>query len=259
MKRLLVDKVESGRAFLRENELHHLTKVLRAQEGDRFEGVDSQGSRHLCELRRESGKWYGEILTSREMAGESPFKLSLAQALIKKDRFEWVIQKAVELGVTEIIPILSERTEIRLNEEREERKMGRWYRILEAAVKQSGRSLVPHLGYPVSLADLVNQRSNSVCMVMDEEGGVDLRGQIQELGETDSCLVLVGPEGGWGARDREIFAAHSLPSVSLGPRILRTETAAVVALSLLQYEFGDLISPRGPSPERRQTDECPDT
>ena len=242
MKRLLVDRVESGKAFLSENELHHLTRVLRAREGARFEGVDSQGGLYLCELQRESGGWYGEILSSQEMAGESPFKISLAQALIKKDKFEWVIQKAVELGVAEIFPILSERTEVRLNEEREERKMRRWQRIIEAAVKQSGRTVVPHLSSPVVLGDLLDQESNSVCILMDEEGGADLRGQFERLSKTDSCLLLIGPEGGWGTHDRKIFAAHSLPSVSLGPRILRTETAAVVALSLLQYEFGDLMS-----------------
>jgi 16S rRNA (uracil1498-N3)-methyltransferase len=240
MKRLLVDKVEGGRAFLNENEVHHLVRVFRAREGDLFEGLDSQGQKHRCELRRDAGKWYGEILCSVAETGESPLRITLAQALIKKNKFEWVIQKAVELGVVEIIPVQSERTEVRLSEQREEKKVKRWQRILEEAVKQSGRSLIPKLGSPVSLEELLDRRKDMVCIVMDEEGGASLKELLTDLGNPNSCLVLIGPEGGWGDRDRKLFFAHSATSVKLGPRILRTETASVVALSLLQYELGDL-------------------
>lgn len=246
MKRLLVERIGGAKAFLNTSELHHLTRVLRAREGVRFEGIDPQGNRHLCELRRDSDGWYGEILTSLAEAGESPLKITLAQALIKKDKFEWVIQKAVELGVTEIIPVVSERTEVRLNEEREEKKLKRWRRILEAAVKQSGRTLIPRIRSPLSLDEMLAQKTCSFGIVMDEQGGSSLKGALANREDLDSCLVLVGPEGGWSDRDRALFSSHSLLSVSLGSRILRTETAAVVALSLLQYELGDL-QPTGDS------------
>jgi len=240
MKRVMVDRVEGGKAFLNENELHHLMRVYRTREGDAFEGVDSEGRKHQCALRRDAGQWYGEILCSLAGTGESPLRIILAQALIKKNKFDWVIQKSVELGVAEIIPFRSERTEVQLSEEREEKKMKRWHRILKEAVKQSGRSLVPKLGSPLSLDELLNRSDETVRIAMDEEGGASLKELLRELCDVNSCLVLIGPEGGWGDRDRNLFSAHSVKSVRLGPRILRTETASVVALSLLQYELGDL-------------------
>ena len=240
MKRLLIETVEGERAFLNDNEVHHLVKVLRAHEGELFDGVDGHGKRLHCALRRDSDGWYGEVLSTWGKSDESPLKVTLGQALIKKDKFEWVIQKTVELGVTRIVPIVSERTEIRLKDQREERKMRRWSRILEEAVKQSGRSLIPELSSPILLGDLLKREANLLCIVLDEEGGASLIELAREHANLDSCMLLVGPEGGWGQRDRELFAAHSTVSLHLGPRILRTETASVAALSLLQYEFGDL-------------------
>jgi 16S rRNA (uracil1498-N3)-methyltransferase len=240
MRRHLIDRVEGGKAFLNENELHHLTRVLRAREGDLFEGLDSHGNRYRCDLRRDGGGWYGKILGSVTGSCESPVRITLAQALIKKSKFEWVVQKAVELGVMEIVPVQTERTEVRLNHQREDRKMQRWQRILEEAVKQSGRTVLPAVSAPVQLEELLNRESDSPCLVMDEEGGTDLKGLSKKLAGLNSVIVLIGPEGGWGVRDRELFSIHSAISVNLGPRILRTETASVVALSLLQYEFGDL-------------------
>jgi 16S rRNA (uracil1498-N3)-methyltransferase len=240
MRRLLIERVEGPRAFLNEDELYHLLRVLRAREGTVFEGIDGEGRKHHCRLCRDSETWYGQIFSSSVGIGESPLRITLGQALIKKSKFEWVIQKSVELGVMEVIPVYTERTEVRLNEEREERKTGRWQRILNEAAKQSGRSLIPKLSSPVALDALLAQQQGTSCLVMDERGVSGLRESLRELGEIRSCLVLIGPEGGWGDRDRKLFSAHSVRSVSLGPRIFRTETASVVALTLLQYELGDL-------------------
>ncbi|MGW8178541.1 MAG: 16S rRNA (uracil(1498)-N(3))-methyltransferase [bacterium] len=236
----MIKRVEGRKAFLNENEIHHLTKVFRARRGDTFEGLDAEGRKYRCELAQEEGRWFGMILASLEETSESPFRIALAQALIKKNKFEWVIQKAVELGVTEIIPIETERTEIRLSGERKERRVLRWRRIIDESVKQSGRNTIPALPSPVSLDRLLDQRSGTFCVVMDEAGGADFRSLLGGQNTPSSCLVLIGPEGGWGDCDRRLFSSHSTVSINLGPRILRAETASVVALSLLQYELGDL-------------------
>jgi 16S rRNA (uracil1498-N3)-methyltransferase len=246
MRRLLIEQVKGSKAFLNENELHHLTRVLRASEGDLFEGLDGQGVRHRCELCRDSGGWYGLILDSAKETRESPIRITLAQALIKKSKFDWVVQKAVELGVDEIVPLWTERTELRLDERREARKILRWQRIVEEAVKQCGRSVIPRVTSPLTLDELLKREDDSVCIAMDEEGCTDLKGLVGELDDKDEYLVLIGPEGGWCDRERELLTAHSARLVKLGPRILRTETAAIVALSLIQYELGDL--------DRAQTD-----
>jgi len=240
MKRLLIERVEGGKAFLNENEIHHLTRVFRAREGDAFEGLDAEGRKYRCELAKEAGKWFGVVLSTLEETSESPLRITLAQALIKKNKFEWVIQKAVELGVAEIIPIITERTEVRLSGPREEKKLLRWQRIIEESVKQSGRSVIPTLASPVSLDRLLDQKSGTFSIVMDEAGGADPKSLLREQIFPLSCLVLIGPEGGWGDCDRRLFSTHCTVSINLGPRILRTETASVVALSLLQYELGDL-------------------
>ena len=111
MKRVFLDKIEGKKAFLDEAELHHLVRVLRSQEGEPFYGIDSQGGICQCILRMEEGEWFGEIVSIEAETQEETLHLTLAQALVKKDKFEWVIQKAVELGVCRIIPIVTERTE----------------------------------------------------------------------------------------------------------------------------------------------------
>jgi 16S rRNA (uracil1498-N3)-methyltransferase len=240
MKRFVLDSVEGHRAYLSDDELHHLVRVFRSREGDLFDAIDCMGRLHHCVLRKESGKWFGEVLSVESGAGEKPLEVALAQALIKKDKFEWVIQKAVELGVSRIMPIATERTEIRLKGERESNKVRRWRRIVAEAVKQCRRNSFPELSEPLSLEDLLALEISSHLIVLDEEGGQSLREFLGARRDLRSCVVLVGPEGGWGNHDRHLFMTHGAVSVSLGPRILRAETASVVAMSILQYEIGDL-------------------
>ena len=240
MKRVFLDKIEGEKAFLDDAELHHLVRVLRSQEGDPFYGIDSHGRICQCILRMEEGEWFGEIVSVEAKREEETLHLTLAQALVKKDKFEWVIQKAVELGVCRIIPIVTERTEIQLKGEREARKVKRWRRIVGEAVKQCRRSSVPDLLEPVLLQDLPEIGLHGPLIVLDEAEGEGLKEFVEAQDNLSSCVVLVGPEGGWGDRDREWFLDQGVVSVNLGPRILRTETASVVAISILQYLAGDL-------------------
>ncbi len=240
MARVLIHLLEDGRVLLPKEELHHLVRVRRLKAGDHFEALDLNNEKvYRCRLSKEGGRWHGLILDTLEAEPEPLLEITLAQALIKKDKFEWVIQKATELGVAEIIPILTYRTEIRLDEKREQRKLQRWSKILAAAVKQCGRSRLPLLRPPVPLATLLTERTDELRIALDEAADLPLR---QVLGSCDSlktCILFIGPEGGWDDRDRDLFAAAQVHSVGLGPRIMRTETASVAALSVLQYELGD--------------------
>jgi 16S rRNA (uracil1498-N3)-methyltransferase len=141
--------------------------------------------------------------------------------------------------VSEIIPILTCRTEIRLDEKREQRKLQRWGKIVAEAVKQSGRSRLPILGSPVSLATLLKERTEGLWIVLDEATDFPMRQLLAKCHSAENCILLVGPEGGWDDRDREILSAERSHSVSLGPRIMRAETASIAALAVLQYELGD--------------------
>jgi 16S rRNA (uracil1498-N3)-methyltransferase len=252
--RVLAERIDDGKAVLSEEESHHLVRVLRLRPGDTFVAHDGKGGVYLCRLRkpeepeldygrrraREVPVWVGEIVRALPNRTESPLSICLAQSLIKKDKFEWVIQKAVELGVTEIVPLITWRTEVRPDEEGVEHRMRRWRKILVEAFKQSGRSRLPLLNEPVTLEAFLGQWQAELRFVLDEQGGTHLRDILRTGKAVTSCLFLIGPEGGWDERDRVVLRSHGVTAVHLGPRVLRTETAPVSVMSILQYELGDL-------------------
>ena len=240
MYRALIEVTHPGRAALSEEEAHHLVKVRRAKKGDLFIGLDGQGSLYRCSLDRDRLGWYGNIEEEMAAPGESPVSIILGQALIKKDKFEWVIQKATELGVREIVPLITFRTELQLEPAREERQMIRWNKILVEAVKQSGRTRLPLLRSPLPLEKFLTGTLPKFAMFLDEHGKSPLKTVLEgRTGET-SCLVLVGPEGGWAEQDRALIESKGISRVHLGSRILRTETAGLTVLSILQYELAGL-------------------
>lgn len=240
MYRALVEGVEGERVVLPPDETHHLVRVRRSKSGDSFIGLDGHGKVYICRLERDREGWFGRIVEESSEHRESPLQILLGQALIKKDKFEWVIQKATELGVSQIIPLITARTEVQLDEPREEKKMKRWRKIVVEAVKQCGRSYIPVLHQPVPLEALLSEQTSSVVLALDEAKGSSLKDALKSSRPLSNWLLLVGPEGGWDDADREIIRRHNAVQVSLGPRILRTETAAATIISVLQYEFGDL-------------------
>jgi 16S rRNA (uracil1498-N3)-methyltransferase len=240
MIRVLIDTVRADRAYFSEDEQHHLLRVRRARVGDEFEAIDGKGSRFHCLLERDAQGWFGRITTRLDDSRESPIQISLAQALIKKDNFEWVIQKAVELGVAEVIPMLTDHTEVQLAEHRQQRKMARWSRILSEAVKQCGRSRLPRLSSPLTLGDVLENKREMVAIALDESEGASLRDFLRGNRGLTSCLILIGPEGGWSQEDRRLLSEHGVIPIHLGTRVLRAETASIAALSIVQYELGDL-------------------
>lgn len=245
MYRALVKVRSDEQVELSEEEIHHLVRVRRLQPGQMFLGLDGLGKEFRCRLERDQSRWWGQIeavLTQRQPL----LKVTLAQSLVKRDRFEWVLEKATELGVWEVLPIITWRTEVRLGERREQNKIECWNKILLGAVKQSGQSRVPHLRHPVSLEQfLAEETVPSTTFRLDEAGGTCLRDLLAQHRGSQQALLFVGPEGGWDDRDRATFDQYGVTPVCLGPRVLRTETAAVAALSILQYELGDLCDKTG--------------
>ena len=149
MVRVLTSSREGERVILQKDELHHLVRVRREKEGSLFEALDLEGGvAYRCRLCREDKHWFGQIVETLTNDVEPSLRVTLAQALIKKDKFEWVIQKATELGVSRIIPLITYRTEVRLNEFRERKRLQRWHRISAEAVKQCGRTKLPQLDPP---------------------------------------------------------------------------------------------------------------
>lgn len=252
MRRVIGSRRDANLIFFDEDEVHHLTRVLRLGEGAEFEAILPPATRCRCRLRRVDSGWAGDIVAEATTTWESPLRICLVQSLIKGDKFEWVLQKAVELGVAEVQPMSSHRTEVSLTDRRRDRRMTRWTRILREAVKQCGRTEVPILHEPRLLAEVLEVRRGPCCVYLDEGGRSSLEELLDPSTQPQMRAVFIGPEGGWDEKDRTLFERAEVPSVRLGPRILRTETAAISILSILQFRLGDLAaSPAGFSVDYR--------
>lgn len=172
---------------------------------------------------------------------ETPLHLTLAQALIKSDKFDWVTQKVTELGVSRIIPLVTTHSEVLRSEEHGEKRIKRWERISLEALKQCGRRRLVEIAQPMSWEQYLTSESSAVRVVLAERGGRTLGSVAAEmLAPPESVSLAIGPEGGWDEREIEMATAHGVVPVHLGPRILRTETAAIAAATLVQFLFGDL-------------------
>ncbi len=240
MIRVFVEPSSGGRVELPDEERHHLIRVRRCREGDVFLGFHAREGWLRCRLTRGPAGYVGEVLGPEGVDRESPLRVTLAQALAKRERFEWVLQKSVELGVTEIVPLITHRSELKLVERQREKRLTRWRKIVREAMKQSGRGQLPGLGEPVELKTCLAGELPEVRLFLDESGSRTLREWITGRPPPSSCLLVVGPEGGWDDRDRDLLVAADCTPVKLGPRIMRTETAPIAGLAVLQHVWGDL-------------------
>jgi 16S rRNA (uracil1498-N3)-methyltransferase len=223
------------------DEAHHLTRVLRLGSGARVFVFDGEGVEHECEVARVAKHEIGlNLLRRLDDAVESPLRLTLAQALIKGDKFDWVIQKATELGASRIVPLVTELSDIKRAEERAGQRLQRWRRISLEALKQCGRRRLVEICEPASFDEYCGSAARGACLIFSERGGESLAEVSAKLRDANQLSLCVASEGGWSERELQRAASCGFTPVSLGSRILRTETAAIVAVSLAQHLFGDL-------------------
>lgn len=233
-------QISGSQIILDADESHHLARVLRLAPGATVFAFDGEGSEYECEVARV-GKSQVALSVLARLGGEveSPLELTLGQALVKGDKFDLVVQKAVELGVTRIVPLAAERSEIRKAEGRELR-LQRWRRVALEAAKQCGRRRLTEITEAQSFEKFCAARHESLRLILSERGGHSLR-ELMAVAQNVSSLVLaVAPEGGWSDGERQTAEAQGFVPVFLGPRILRTETAAIAAVALVQHLFGDI-------------------
>mgnify|MGYP006188111183 CR=1 FL=1 len=166
---------------------------------------------------------------------ESPLELELAIGISRGERFEWVLQKATELGVTKITPLITERTEVKVNGDRQEKMHDRWQHILISACEQCQRNLLPQLSAPIQISDWLPTVNSDLRFVLHHRDSKTLPAEQKPQNVT----LLIGPEGGLSEREIEQALAKNFNALTLGPRVLRTETAPVAAISLVQYLWGD--------------------
>jgi len=230
--RLFYPDLSKTSVKIKGEELNYLKNVLRAREGDEVSLFDGKGriARARVSLigKNEITLYIKEISESRT---ESPLKATLLQGILKAQKMDLVVQKATELGVFKLQPLITERTEVR-----ETRKVERWRKIAAEAARQCGRAVVPEIGEPVLLEEFLAAYDNP-GIIFWEQSGESLRNFHLKGNE---IALLIGPEGGL-TDDEVAFALHKkFFRATLGPRILRAETAAVVAVALVQFMMGDM-------------------
>jgi 16S rRNA (uracil1498-N3)-methyltransferase len=237
-------------ATLSAEETRHLRDVLRLRRSDEIYVFDGDGREFRCAVQtiKKDSTDLTVIAEVEPTRAESPLDLTLAIALLKHEKFDLVIQKATELGVSRFIPLDSERADVRLRDSREAHKrVTRWRRIALEAAKQSGRARVPEIMAPLTftflLMSAVEEKESpnmATRLMFAERGGRSLRETIASFDRPTKMVALVGPEGGWTDEEIELARAGGWKIVTLGGRTLRAETAAIVVTTLLQHRFGDL-------------------
>ena len=216
---------------------HHIATVLRLKPNHPivlFNGDGNEYSAQIISVQRR--KVIVEADACLSIAKESPLHLHLGQGVSKGDRMDIVLQKSVELGVSEITPVITERCAVKLDESRWEKKLNQWQKIVIGACEQSGRNTLPVLNTPVTLNQWLASSTVSSRLVLAPGAEQSL---VRQPYNTHGYRLLIGPEGGLSEAEIHLANENGYQSVSLGPRILRTETAALSSLSILQAQHGD--------------------
>lgn len=231
----------AGREFpLPESAAVHLGRVLRLAVGDHCVLFNGDGHDYAARI---------VVLGKRELrvaidnavavARESPLSITLLQGIARGEKMDLILQKATELGVAAIAPLWSRRSEVKLDEARAAKRLAHWRGVVTAACEQSGRAHVPEVAAPVPLASaLAALPAAGQKLILDPDG--ELRLGTLALAPATQLVLAIGPEGGWSPEDREQLRGAGFAGLRLGPRILRTETAGLAAIAVLQARFGDL-------------------
>lgn len=235
-RRFFVEAVERGHAQITGQDAHHLTRVLRVEAGQKFEISDNLNV-FLAEVETARKDLVRFRIVEKVEAGAPLIHTALFAALIKFERFEWLLEKATELGVAEVTPVQTERSEKGL-EGAALKRIGRWKRIAREASEQSRRARLPDIESPIELADALENCADHRYALEEAEARPILSALPDVRQPADPVALLVGPEGGWTDRERAAIAAAGWTRVSLGDRILRTETAAIAALAIVNAWWG---------------------
>jgi len=215
----------------------HLTRVLRLEAGAPFTIFDGRGGEYAAQVSAVGREVRARVLRHESIERESPLHITLLQGVARGERMDLILQKATELGVARIVPVLTERTIVKIDAKQRERKLEHWQAVVVSACEQCGRNRVPEVATPVALVDaLPALPAGGVRCLLAADGDEPLAHAAR--GST-SLALLIGPEGGLADDERQFARSHGFGSYRIGPRILRTETAGLAAIATLQATAGD--------------------
>ncbi len=239
------EQITGNRALIKGSDVRHITRVLRLEAGDQLVIADGRGHEYRAKLQ-EAGSDYVccTLLSGCNSRQETPLHITLYQALAKTGAFELALEKATELGVREIVPLITERTVVRLKEKKKKKKLERWQQKVREASKQSQRALIPSVLNPLDFKE-------SLSIIADDTLGLfptlherkrSLASILRAQKGQEKVAIYIGPEGGYTSSEVELALEAGLIPCSLGPRVLRTETAALALISIVNHYWGDLGS-----------------
>lgn len=220
-----------------QNAIRHLIQVLRLKIGSEFILFNGEGGEFTATIiKLTKNSVVARIGQYHDVNRESPLAITLAQAVLRTDKMDYMLQKAVELGVSRFIPLLTAHSTLKLSVERWQKRYHHWQAVMLAAVEQSGRTMRPDLANPMSFdVALTDIKADKRIILLPQATAT-----IHIAASYQSIAVLVGPEGGWSENEAKLAVSSGYSPLRLGPRILRAETAGLAALSLLQNLYGDL-------------------
>jgi|LSQX01.3.fsa_nt_gb 16S rRNA (uracil1498-N3)-methyltransferase len=225
-------------------DVKHITTVLRLSVDDTIticDGIGKDFETVIVNMDKEKVKV--KIIGEEVSSGEPPINVTLYQGLPKADKMEYIIQKAVEMGIYEIVPVITNRAVVKIkNDNNEKNKLTRWRRIAYEAAKQSNRGRIPNILAPISFDEALEKldKNDLKIFAYEEEKLNKLKNMLKNGENIRNIGILIGPEGGFEEKEVIKCKLKGLMPISLGPRILRTETAGLAVLSILMYEFGDI-------------------
>lgn len=232
--------LNSPYVYLEGEEHHHLSSVARVNPKEKVWLFDSHGQSYLAKVEEIEKEKTKLLILEKKDADVAKIKITLAQALIKAKKMEFLIQKSTELGVARFVPVITARSLIKI-EEKVKKKLERWQRIASEAVKQSRNSWIPSISPPLSLERVIKEIKAEKRLFLNEDKGKYLREILiqhrksQRAKPPRSVLLLIGPEGGWTREEAELILTNGFDEVSLGKNILRSETAALCSLALISH------------------------
>ena len=218
----------------------HVRRVLRLNEGDPLTLFNGDGYDYAATIKSVARDEVRVLVSAgNSVDNESPLAITLIQGVCRSQRMDWLVQKTTELGVVQIVPALCERSVVKLDARRRQGKRNHWRKVAESACEQCGRARVPQIDPPANLSAILDEAATSSAtkLLLDPDGNQAIK---RAIGHADSLMLLVGPEGGLTGDERRFAFEAGFTGIRLGQRTLRTETAPIAALSVIQYLAGDL-------------------
>ena len=233
------------------NDVRHITRSLRLRSGDKISVCNGAGQDYLVELTeldQDDDQVKGRIIESQKSKGEPEIEVTLFQGLPKKDKMDLISQKCTELGINRVIPVEMKRSIVKLNQKKAKRRINRWQKIAYEGAKQSKRGIIPEIGPLYSFKDMIQyikDEGYDLCLIPWEESESKSIKEAIALDQTEKDQIkkvayVIGPEGGLEEDEVESIKEVGGQSITLGPRILRTETAGLAVLAVLMYEFNQM-------------------